>query len=325
MIKRKLPINFNGLWNNPNEKFTVRYKNISKNQQNILAKRIKELAKQTTLRKRTGPLIEEIEQALDEINPIIFSEYIGHGTWYRAHKVFSTSGATYIAGYRFQMLCQAIYLLTCRKKALNPRQITTIARLTNPDWEEVEMYVNQRLGLNPEEDERNTPIEDLGLEDIHRAGEGVERNNPINRNLTIAAGYIDRDENYDEDIEDEEEEHYEAEPINPTELEPPISSGMFTIRRDGTTPISEPIQIREETRESIMRERERQIPYYPNIRNRERRLENELDEINNARRAAGQPSLEENGIGPRTRTIPPLPRNFGRSVIDEVLRINQDN
>lgn len=192
MTERKLPINLEGLWNNPNELFTVRYKDINSTLQTILAKKIKQLAKQYTIRKANGPTPEIIKEALQEINPIIFSEHEEDSHWYREHRTFGTYAATYLAGYRFQKLCQAIYFLTCRKKALTPHQIMKIAMLTTLDWTTTEIYINQRLNINTEEEnERITPIEDIGIEDIHRAGQNVTNQERNTRNTPSTP-----DENY---------------------------------------------------------------------------------------------------------------------------------
>lgn len=197
MRERRLPISLEGLWNNPNELFTVRYKDINEKYQTILAKRIKATAKQHTLKKPTGPTIEKIQEALDEINPIIFSEMQRRVDWYRGHQVFGISPAVYIAGYRYEMLCQAVYLLTCRKKALNTKQIIRIARLTYEDYEAAINYVEERLGI-AEDNEIITPIENLGIEDIQRARERAEhsRGNIPNSSITP-------DENYDTIAEEE--------------------------------------------------------------------------------------------------------------------------
>lgn len=194
---RLLKINLEELWDNPNEYFTVRYKDINIIQQKILSKRIKICAQQETLRRESGPTIEKIEQALNEINPIIFSENMGSDTrWCRGHQRFGVNMASSIVGYQFNKLCQAIYWLTCRKKALTIDQVNLIASTTCKDWERVHTYVNQRLGIISPETTRENPItevEELGLEDIHRAAQNVpEQYNP--RELTTP------DPNYDEEI-----------------------------------------------------------------------------------------------------------------------------
>lgn len=267
MTERRLRINLEGLWNNPNELFTVRYKDINQKLQKILAKRIKANAPQHSLKKPTGPSPEVIEEALHEINPIIFSEYLGNGGWYRNHQVFGISPAIYVAGYRFRALCQGIYLMTCRRKALTTAQITNIARLTYSDWEVVEQYVNQRLGIMTEEDEVVTPIENLGIEDIHRAGESVDRNNPINR---IMEGMeITPDENYD----------------NPEREEERIARNMLM----DIEAIPHPERIwQAEYRPEIIRIQA--IPDADRIRR--------LNEINDARRAAGQSPMPPRGLRP---------------------------
>lgn len=183
---RLLKINLEELWDNPNEYFTVRYKDINIIQQKILSKRIKICAQQETLRRVSGPTIEKIEQALNEINPIIFSENMGLDTrWCRGHQRFGVNMASSIVGYQFNKLCQAIYWLTCRKKALTTDQVNLIASTTCRDWQRVHIYVNQRLGITPEDTEEVVrPIEDIGLEDIHRAAQNIPNIRPTNERYT---------------------------------------------------------------------------------------------------------------------------------------------
>ncbi len=228
MRNKKLPIDLDGLWANDNDKFVVRYKDIAQKQQQLLAKAIKENAIQWSIKKTTGPTPEIIGEALEEINPIIFSQYTGPANWYRGHQKFSISAATYIAGYKFRKLCQAIFLLTCRKKALTPHQIRKITYLTEPSWEIADPYVNERLHIHEEEDEeeRVTPIEDIGMDDIRRArlttqerrGNRIEETpypiiNPrrrLQRRVTIRNGEIisENIEVEDNDNEEETEDPY---------------------------------------------------------------------------------------------------------------------
>lgn len=175
MRNKKLPINLDELWNNDNEHFTVRYKDIAQKQKQLLALKIKQNAYQNSIRKTTGPTTILIEEVLEEINPIIFSEYLGTGDWYRGHKKFGVNAAVYTAGNRFKKLCQAVFLLTCRKKALTINKIKIIASLTHSNWEIIEQYINQRLNINTEnEEERITPIEDIGIEDIEKTRRKTE-------------------------------------------------------------------------------------------------------------------------------------------------------
>jgi hypothetical protein len=196
MRNKKLPIDLDGLWENDNENFTVRYKDINPKQKQLLASKIKQYAQQNSIKKESGPTPILIQEALEEINPIIFSENRTDASWYsRGHRRFGKNDATYIAGYRFNKLCQAIYLLTCRKKGITPQQIKNIAHQTNPDWTQTEIYVNHRLNINPDNEEeydnRITPIEDIGIEDIKNARIRTEQrrenrgNNPINTGRSI--------------------------------------------------------------------------------------------------------------------------------------------
>lgn len=267
MIERKLRISLEGLWNNPNELFTVRYRDINPIHQKILAKRIKTVATQTRLKAQN---LENIEKALNEINPIIFSEYQRNSRWYRGHQVFGVSPAIYIAGYRFKSLCQAIYLMTCRKKALTTNQIYQIARLTYDDWETIETYVNQRLGILEDETPVD-PIQDLGIEDIHRAGENTEHRN--NMNTSLDEENFTPDENYDNIEENQEEEN--------------IRSGIML----DIEPIAPTI-------------REWQTRYIPNPRRlSETQRRYEIARINEARRQADQSPIEQRGIRPNFATF----------------------
>lgn len=261
MRERKLKINLEGLWDNSNQSFTVRYKDINLTSQHLLAKRIKETAIQSSIRKENGPNIPTIQEALNEINPIIFSEYTGE--WYRGRKAFGKNVATYLAGYHFKSVCEAVYLTTCRKKELTSQQIIKIARSSMRDWETVENYVNSRLSIIPEEDERITPIEDIGIEDIRRAREQTQ-NRPNNRNRIPEATFHN---SFTEELNRlEESENITIDEGNNNQL------GTFytTHNPTETNHITNQIQETYETPERIRETRERGRTYTminPNLQN----------------------------------------------------------
>lgn len=178
MTERKLKIDLSPLWNNPGGTFILRFQDISEAQKILLAMRIKHCATQYRLRKLTGPTSNDIHQALIEINPIIFAESQNE----RRHpwQNFNVYETRQISGYRFKNLSQAIHQLTCIKKQPTQYQVTNIARLSCLNWRRTEEFVEQWFrnnNLETTEEERLTPITDLGINDIAEARASAERSN----------------------------------------------------------------------------------------------------------------------------------------------------
>ena len=86
---KKLNIDLSNLWLNPNQKFTLRFKDINESSKRILAKQIKTKARQWRMRDPLhGPTLDSIYDALNEFNPIIFAE-CQNRTFIIGHKGFN--------------------------------------------------------------------------------------------------------------------------------------------------------------------------------------------------------------------------------------------
>jgi hypothetical protein len=180
MIERKLKIDLTPLWNQPTNKFIVRFIDLNEVMKRTLAQRIKDVAKQNTIRKLTGPTTQIIYETLTEINPIIFGEFAEQITYrpVNGYKVFNVNRVRTLGGYMFHNLCQAIYLITCVKRNLRKKEMCDIAYLTCQDWTMVSNYIDENYRLpDPEENQtRNLIPEEIELADIQRARRVAEDN-----------------------------------------------------------------------------------------------------------------------------------------------------
>lgn len=178
MSERKFNYNLESFWENPDNLFTVRFRNLHENLKTTLAKRIKETAPQYSIKKPTGPTIQDIYNTLEEINPIIFGE--AHRSSYRynrnSYRNFNRTPTRTMTGWWYQNLCQAIYFIDCIKRPLTRDEIFKIIRLTEVTWEKIDDFLDNRIGIEQEETERIQPIQDIGIEDIERARANAERN-----------------------------------------------------------------------------------------------------------------------------------------------------
>lgn len=185
MVERKLKIDLSGLWVNPNGFFILRFQDLSEEKQTQLATRIKLTAPQYSIRNmQRGPTIEDLKIVLREINPIIFSEdTYNENRSLNSYRRFNFNAATYIAGYRYKDLCQAIYKTICIKKGPSQNDYKHIAHLSCPDWLKVDEYVNRHLSTNNtviQTAQRLRITEDIGMDEIRQAREraindGAER------------------------------------------------------------------------------------------------------------------------------------------------------
>ena len=182
---RKFQLDLTELWQNPNNRFTVRYRNIDEEQKKNLAKRIKEIAPQRSIKKTTGPSEQAIYETLMEINPIIFTEVIinnegRRASWYAGEKAFGTYNIKHIAGYNFKNLCRAIYQIDCLKRELKIREIERIVQLTHQDWNTISNFITRNMGnreqLRRTEGEEPEIPEEMGIREIERARATAESN-----------------------------------------------------------------------------------------------------------------------------------------------------
>jgi hypothetical protein len=179
MIEKKLKIDLSPLWNEQTDKFTIRFQDVNEKEKRHLAQRIKDIAKQAKIRNVSGPTVQTIYETLEEINPIIFSEY-NQRNQYRTitgYRVFNINNSRALNGYFFNNLCQAIYLINCVKRELLKKEIQSITYLTCQNWDRVIQYVDRNYRIrDPEETERRNIIEEIGIEDIQRARRVAEDN-----------------------------------------------------------------------------------------------------------------------------------------------------
>lgn len=169
-------INLSRFWNSNLNKFTIRFKDLIPTKKTLLAQRIKICSHiYRTRHQIIGPSTEQIQETLEIINPIIFSEALEG--WYtresreNTYKTFGNYAATSLSGWIFKRLCQAIYHLTYRKKPLTRPQLRNIIYLTtgNSQQEEINNYLNNHF---PQQQNENTPnqeplsITEIGIEDL---------------------------------------------------------------------------------------------------------------------------------------------------------------
>lgn len=179
MTQKKLKIDLSPLWNQPSQKFTIRFLDINENQKRILAQRIKDVAKQARIKNQNGPNVQTIYETLTEINPVIFGEYHQRNAYrqVQGYRVFNINNARALSGFWFHQLCQAIYMIDCLKRDITKNEMYDIAYLTIQDWDVAQTYVNQHYTIqDPEERERRVLLEDIGMDDIANARHMAEDN-----------------------------------------------------------------------------------------------------------------------------------------------------
>ena len=179
MTNQRLNINISSLWENPENKFILRYRDISNDMQIILAKRIKTIAPQWSIRRETGPTIEQIKNTLAEINPIIFGENTRNPRYGNSYRSFNVLDANYIAGWVFHSLCQAIYKILCVKRRLNSDEIHSIIYLITRDRNITRSIIDEYYGTihsTREQPPELPTVEELGLEEISNIRECLANN-----------------------------------------------------------------------------------------------------------------------------------------------------
>lgn len=178
MSQRRIP-DLSGLWANSEARFALRFLNINESYQDVLATRIKECAPYTRIKKENGPSIEQIKEALKEINPIIFSESYRQPR--RQHRCFGTYETYKLEGYQFNQVCKAIYKMVCLKRVLMRDEIQKIAYCSNKNWSEVVTYINRVLPQSEPVDpfdyepiEEIPNVEEISMQEIERVRRNVE-------------------------------------------------------------------------------------------------------------------------------------------------------
>jgi len=181
MSDKKLKIDLSPLWANPDNRFVIRFQDMSQEQQNRFVTRIKEVAPQATLRKTNGITLEEITQILMEINPIIFGERANQYVSRNHHSNFGKQVVSAISGYAFRTLCQAVYKIKHLKRALTKYEMRSIAHLTAQSYRQANDIVDAafRIGVITSSEGQEAPthvIMDIGMEDLERIRQNQERN-----------------------------------------------------------------------------------------------------------------------------------------------------
>ena len=167
MSNTKIKINISKLWV-PTDRFTLRYKDINSLNQNLLAKRIKEVAPQYKIRKENGPTIEQIQEVLLEINPIVFGE---ETTSFYSTRTFNRNNANSLSGWTFRQLCKSIYKILCLKRNLTRNEITTIISLTTGNYRATRTFMGEAMptgGIVEDTPQPLPTVEEIGLSDIEQ-------------------------------------------------------------------------------------------------------------------------------------------------------------
>lgn len=176
MSNTKIKINISKLWI-PTDKFTVRYRDINALNQNLLAKRIKEIAPQSRLRNNTT--IEQIQEVLLEINPIIFGEETVER--YYSNKTFNKNNANSLSGWAFRQLCKSIYKALCLKRNLTRNEKITIINLTTGNYRITRTFIEETMpaGRITEDAPQPLPrVEELGLNEIEQLTDRLQHRCP---------------------------------------------------------------------------------------------------------------------------------------------------
>lgn len=166
----RLNLDLSSLWQ-PNERFTLRYLDLSEEKRTLLATRIKNTAKYLTIRKATGPDIQKIKETLEIFNPIIFGEAsINH--WSGRQNNYRSFGAQNIktmGGWHYSLICKSIYLLACKKTKLKREEVIDMARTTAPDYTTAYNFVNRNF-IEEVDDVEEEPIviEEANMQQLER-------------------------------------------------------------------------------------------------------------------------------------------------------------
>jgi|6_EtaG_2_1085325.scaffolds.fasta_scaffold00110_22 hypothetical protein len=157
---KHLDMDLSGFWTNEGNKLIIRFRDISPEMQTTLATRIKNTSSIRRTRIPQGPTIETIQEILDEINPVIFSE--ATADWYcrnSDYRLFARYATRSLSGYTYKNLCQIIYHLTYGRKKLNANLLrkTIILTSTQYNHEIITSFINRHFNT-PIAPPQDTPI-----------------------------------------------------------------------------------------------------------------------------------------------------------------------
>jgi hypothetical protein len=160
-------MDLSSLWSNPEERFILRFRDLSEEKKISLSKRIKATAPYYRIKSTRGPSVEEIQTTLMEFNPVIFAEYNGNNTnSYRNFAIYSVYSMT---SYCYKKICSAIYYLICLKRPMREEEIEKIISTTTIDWNITTNFMNDNYrgedrSITPEPERINIP--EIGMEEI---------------------------------------------------------------------------------------------------------------------------------------------------------------
>lgn len=200
MIEKKLKIDISPFWANPNRKFIVRFQDLQEKEQLIFTERIKKHAIQKRIKADNGPTLNDINETLKEINPIIFSQDLHIFT---SGNPFNQSNIQSMSGWYFKRLCEAIYKIDCLKKPLNRQDLSRIISLsaTRCSFDDFETFLNSNYNNIEEARTPLLSIADIGMEEIANSRRNIQNNIPVE--IREASPLLTLDENTNEDEDDE--------------------------------------------------------------------------------------------------------------------------
>lgn len=125
-----------------------------------------------------GPTQQKIQEALMEINPIIFSEGLGRHSR-ESYRNFNFSCSQTISGYMYHKLSNAIYKILCLKRELTRSEIEHILTLTSRNWDQISSLI-ARTHIPADQEPRRTPtninIPEFGVAEMENIRHQVESN-----------------------------------------------------------------------------------------------------------------------------------------------------
>lgn len=112
-MQRKLIADGSNLWENPEDQFVIRFKDLDETKKKHFALRIKETDKHKTIREKDSSFVDEILTLLEEVNPVIYAE----GAHRRFHNIHWQKTAIFaLSGYSYKLLSKTIYRFLCIEK-----------------------------------------------------------------------------------------------------------------------------------------------------------------------------------------------------------------
>lgn len=192
----RLGINISELWQTEN-KFTLRFRDISEEQKTKLSTRIKLTAPYYTIRKERGPTIEDIKNTLTEFNPIIFAEGQAYGNDRQSYKNFGVYVIRSMSGYYFKEICRSIYCLKCLKRKLKRREYSGILRTTTSSWTAIDVILdrNRIENIGPNNPISSAPQNiEIGMTDLENIRRNIENQGYTN----VPRGMYQREETIEE-------------------------------------------------------------------------------------------------------------------------------